>query len=149
VALSDNFTNEKENMMSYKFLFVLNALVALAIGLGFLFVPARTLGLFGVSESYASTLLVARFFGSAMVALGLVLWFAKDADNAAVQKNLGMALLISSVLGVVVAIVGMTGGRAVIRSNGWIAIIIYVLFALAYAFMLFLKPKMREETEPA
>jgi hypothetical protein len=43
----------------------------------------------------------------------------------------------------------MTGGRAVIRSNGWIAIIIYVLFALAYAFMLFLKPKMREETEPA
>ncbi|HSM72009.1 MAG TPA: hypothetical protein VK851_10740 [Anaerolineales bacterium] len=135
--------------MNYKFLFVLNALVAVALGLAFMFVPATALAYFGVSEGYASTLLVSRFFGSAMVALGLVLWFAKDAEDTAVQKNLGMALLISSVLGAVVAIVGMTGGRAVIRANGWIAIVIYVLFALAYAFMLFLKPKMREETETA
>lgn len=131
--------------MSYKFLFVLNALVSLAFGLALLFVPATVLGIFGVVERYVSTLLVSRFFGSAMVALGSVLWFAKDADDAAIQKNIGIALLISSVLGLIVTIVGMTGDRAVIRSNGWVAIVIYVLFALGYAFMLFLKPKMREE----
>ena len=130
--------------MSYKFLFVLNALVAAALGLGFLFVPATVLGVFGVTEGYASTLLVTRFFGSALFALGLVLWFAKDADDESVQKNLGVALLVSSVLGLVVTIIGMTGSRAVIRSNGWIAIVVYVLFALGYAFMLFLKPKMKE-----
>ena len=130
--------------MSYKFLFVLNALVALAFGLALLFVPKTVLGLFGVAEGYVSTLLVARFFGSAMTALGLVLWFAKDADDMAVQKNLGMALLISAILGLVVTIIGMAGNKAVIRSNGWIAIVVYVLFALGYAFVLFLKPKMKE-----
>ena len=130
--------------MSYKFLFVLNALVALAFGLALLFVPATVLGLFGVVESYVSTLLVARFFGAAMIALGSVLWFAKEAVDMAVQKNMGMALLISSILGLVVTIIGMVGNKAVIRSNGWIAIVVYVLFALGYAFMLFLKPKMKE-----
>lgn len=130
--------------MSYKFLFVLNALVALAFGLALLFVPATVLGLFGVVERYVSTLLVARFFGAAMIALGSVLWFAKEAVDMAVQKNMGMALLINSILGLVVTIIGMAGNKAVIRSNGWIAIVVYVLFALGYAFMLFLKPKMKE-----
>jgi hypothetical protein len=131
--------------MSYKFLFVLNALVALAFGLALLFVPATVLGLFGVAERYVSTLLVARFFGSAMIALGSVLWFAKDAADMAVQKNMGMALLISAILGLVVTIIGMAGNKAVIRSNGWIAVVVYVLFGLGYAFMLFLKPKMKED----
>ena len=137
--------SQKENTMSYKVLFILNAAVALAFGLALLFVPATVLGLFGVTENYVSTLLVARFFGTAMFALGLVLWFAKDASDEAVQKNLGAALLISSVIGLVVTIIGMTGSRAVIRSNGWIAVLIYVLFALGYGFMLFLKPRMKEE----
>lgn len=128
--------------MSYKFLFVLNALLAFVFGVAFLVVPAQSLGFFQ-AEQYAATLLMGRFFGSAMIALGLVLWFVKDANDDGVQKMVAISLLISSVLGLVVNIMGIASG--VIRTNGWISIIVYVLFALGYAFMLFLKPKMKEE----
>jgi uncharacterized membrane protein len=126
--------------MSYKVLFVLNALVTVVLGAVFLVVPDRTLGFFAV-DSYESTLLTARFFGSALVALGLVLWFAKDAE-ASVQKGMGWAVLISAILGLVVNVLGLFSG--VIRTNGWITAVVYVVFALLYAFMLFLKPKMKE-----
>ena len=129
--------------MSYKFLFVLNALVSVVLGAAFLIVPNRALDFFG-TETYAATLLVARFFGSALVALGLVLWFAKDAAEESVQKGMGIALLVSAVLGLIVNVIGVSPASGVIRSNGWITVIVYILFALGYAFMIFLKPKMKE-----
>ena len=132
--------------MSYKFLFVLNALVALAVGLAFLIVPATVLSYFG-TEARVPELLIGRFFGSAMIALGLVLWFAKDASEPSVHRGMGIALLVSAVIGLVVNIIGVSPASGVIRTNGWIPIVVYVLFALGYAFMIFLKPKMREETE--
>jgi len=125
--------------MSYKVLFVLNALVAALLGAVFLLVPGRALDFFQV-DAYAATVLVARFFGSAMVALGSVLWFAMGADET-VQKGMGWALFISAIIGLVVNVLGITGGA--LRSNGWITAIVYVLFALLYAFMLFLRPRMQ------
>ena len=129
--------------MSYKVLFVLNALVAVVLGLGFLIKPDVTLPLLGVTEQYAATMWAARFFGSAMFALGLVLWFAKDSDES-VQKGMSWALLISTLVGLVLTIAASVAGNAVLRQNTWIPILIYVLFGLGYAFMIFFKPKTRE-----
>ena len=129
--------------MNYKFLFVLNALVSLLLGFALLIVPTRAMEFFG-TETYASTLLVARFFGTALIAIGLLLWFAKDAADEGVHKGLAWALFISAVLGLIVNVIGVSPASGVIRANGYITIIVYILFALGYAFMLFLKPKMKE-----
>jgi hypothetical protein len=129
--------------MSYKALFVINAVVVLAFGLALLFAPASVLTRFG-TEARVPELLLARLFGTALVTVGLLLWFAKDAAEEAVQKNLAMALLLGTVLGLIVTVMGMTGARAVIRTNGWLAIVVLVLFGLGYAFLLFLKPRMKE-----
>lgn len=126
--------------MSYKILFVLNALVALVFGIGYLIVPARFLGFFG-TETTVPVQIVSRFFGSAMFALGLVLWFAKDITDAGVQTRFGYALLVSTVIGLILAIYGST---LVIRENSWVPIVLYALFGLGYAFMIFLKPRMKE-----
>jgi hypothetical protein len=129
--------------MSYKVLFVINAAVVLVLGLALVFVPANVLSQFG-TETRVPELLLARFFGAALTTVGLLLWFAKDAAEEAVQKNLALALLIGTVLGLIVTVMGMAGSRAVLRTNGWIAVVIEVLFALGYAFLLFLKPRMKE-----
>jgi hypothetical protein len=129
--------------MSYKVLFALNALVAFVFGLGFLFKPDIALPLLGVTEQYAATMWMSRFFGSAMFALGLVLWFAKDADET-VQKGMGWGMLISAAIGLVLTLMASLSANAVLRQNAWIPIVIYVLFALGYAFILFMKPKMAE-----
>ena len=126
--------------MSYKIMFVITAIVALAFGVGYLVVPAIVLGFFG-TETTIPVQVVARFYGSALFALGLVLWFAKDIADANIQRNFGYALLISTVIGLILAIYGST---LVIRANAWIPILLYALFGLGYGFMLFLKPRMKE-----
>ena len=129
--------------MSYKVLFVLNALVAALFGLGFLFRPDFLLPLFGVTEQYASTVWAARFFGSAILALGLVLWFAKDADER-VQKGMGWALLASMAIGLILTIFASVSSNAVLRQNTWMPIVVYGLFGLGYVYMIFLRPKTKE-----
>ena len=129
--------------MSYKVLFVLNALVAVVVGLGFLIKPDVVLPFLGVTEQYAATIWASRFFGSAMLALGLVLWFAKDADEG-VQKGMSWAMLISILVGLVLTIAASFASNAVLRQNSWILMLVYVLFGIGYAFMLFFKPNAKE-----
>ena len=122
-------------------MFILNAFVSVLLGAVFLFVPGRALNLFG-TETFVATLLVSRLFGTAMLALGLLLWFAKDITEEAVQRGMGIALLVGSVAGLVVTIVGMFASNAVIRSNGWIAMLVYVLLGLGYAYLVFSKQEL-------
>ncbi len=127
--------------MSYRILFLINAFVAVLFGAAFLFVPSIAIKRFGV-DNYASTKMVTEFFGTALIALGILLWFAKDVSEETVQRGMGIALLIGSIAGLIVTVLGTTG-RAM-RANGWIAMLIYVLFALGYGFLIFLKPRMKE-----
>jgi VIT1/CCC1 family predicted Fe2+/Mn2+ transporter len=55
---------------------------------------------------------------------------------------LGIAMLVVSVVGFVLSIVGTIDGSKVIRANVWVPIALFALSGLGYAFMIFLKPKM-------
>ena len=132
--------------MNYHIMFMVNALVAVLFGLGFLFFPARALSLFR-TETFVATVLVTRFFGTAMLALGLILWFAKDITDESVQKGIGIALIVGAVAGLIVTALGTFASTAVIRANGWFAMVIYVLFALGYAYLVFLN--RRSSSTPA
>ena len=128
--------------MSYKMLFVLSAIVAIIFGLGFLIVPDRVLPLLGTTEQYASTLFAARFFGFAAFGLGLMLWFAKDVTDEKIQRSFGIANLVVSVVGLVLSLYATMAGNAVLRTNVWVPIVLFLLGGLAYGFMIFIKPKM-------
>ncbi|MBK9927314.1 MAG: hypothetical protein IPP66_18750 [Anaerolineales bacterium] len=124
--------------MSYKVLFVLNAIVVLALGLVLVFAPTLILSQLKM-DARVPEIFLSRVVGAALASLGLVLWFAKDAEAA--QKGIGMGALAGTVIGLIVTIVGVAGG--VVRANGWIAVIVEVLFGLGYVFLLFLQPKMK------
>ena len=128
--------------MSYKLMFILNAIVALVLGVVFLLMPESMLGYFD-AEAYVATILMGRFFGSAMIALGLLLWFTKDVSDMSMQKWMAISMFASALLGLIVSILGITSAN-VMRANGWLAIVIYLLFALGYGFLLYLKPKLKE-----
>jgi hypothetical protein len=80
--------------MSYKILFVVNAVVVVVLGLALVVAPEATLTQFG-TETRVAELHMARFLGAALATLGLLLWFAKDASEESVQKNLAMAMLVA------------------------------------------------------
>jgi hypothetical protein len=126
--------------MSYRILFILNAVVVALIGVFFLILPQTALDLFG-TETYVPMLLVARFFGGAMLMSGVFIWFLKDLIDEATQKNVAIALMAASVGAFVLVLIGMTSS-GIIRTNGWIPLVVSVLFAVGYAFALFIQPRM-------
>ena len=125
--------------MNYRIMFLINAPIAALLGLVFLVIPDRVLGQFGV-DGYASTKLAAQFFGTAMLALGVLLWFAKDVTEENLQKGMAIALMVGAAAGLMITAVGTTSN--ILRSNGWIAMLVYLLFGLAYAYLVFMKPKV-------
>jgi ABC-type Fe3+-siderophore transport system permease subunit len=124
--------------MSYKLLFVLNAVVAVACGLLLLFAPEVGLAQFNMTAR-VQEVFMARAIGAALASLGVLLWFAKDADGAA-QTGLGIAALTGSVLALIVTIMGIF---SVVKGLGWVAVVVEFIFGLGYAFLLFLQPKMK------
>ena len=127
--------------MNYRIMFLLNALVAALLGLVFLAVPNRVLGQFGV-DAYAATKLASQFFGTAMLAVGLLLWFAKDVTEENLQKGMAVALMVGAAAGLIITAIGTTSG--ILRSNGWVAMLVYVLFGAAYGYLVFMRPRAQE-----
>jgi hypothetical protein len=127
--------------MGAKLLFIVNAIVVLVLGAAMLFVPEATLTQFG-TETRIPELHMARFLGVALITLGLVLWFAKDASEASAQRMLSFAMLGGTVLALVVTIIGIAFD-GIIRNLGWLVIVVEVVFGLGYVFVLFLQPRMK------
>lgn len=129
--------------MNYRIMFLINALIAVLLGLGFLILPNRILDQFGV-DGYAATKLISQFFGTAMLGLGLLLWFAKDVTDANLQKGMAIALLVGAVAGSFITVMGTTSG--VLRANWWMALVVYTILGLAYGYLLFQKPKQLSQS---
>jgi hypothetical protein len=127
--------------MGAKLLFIVNAIVVLVLGAGLLFVPEATLTQFG-TETRIPELHMARFLGAALITLGLVLWFAKDASEEGVQRMLSFAMLGGTALALFVTILGVAL-NGIIRNFGWLVIVVEVVFGLGYVFVLFLQPRMK------
>lgn len=122
-----------------KLLFVINAIVLVAFGLLLLFVPEMGLGQFAMNAR-VQEVFMARVIGAALFSLGALLWFAKDVDDA-LQTKVGIVALVGTIVGLIVTIVGVVN---VVKGLGWLAIVVEVAFALGYAFVLFIQPRMNE-----
>lgn len=123
--------------MNYRTMFSINALIATLLGLGFLILPGRILDRFGVDE--AETKLISQFFGTAMLALGLLLWFAKDVAEADLQKGMGIALLIGAAAGLIAPVLGANSDT--LLPTWGRGMLVYAFLAVANAYMVVHKPK--------
>ena len=56
-------------------LLVINAIVALVYGISFVLAPTTVLSLFGLTQG-TSEALAGQYFGVALIAIGLLTWFA-------------------------------------------------------------------------
>jgi uncharacterized membrane protein YfcA len=118
-------------------LLIINAIIALIYGIGELLIPATMFSLYGVTHSPSASLM-AQYFGLSLIAIGLLVWFARNVTDSKAQRAIILALLISDVIGVIVSVLGTVSG--VMSAVGWSAVAIYLLLALGYAYFQFMKP---------
>jgi MFS family permease len=122
-------------------MFIVNAVVLAIFGMLFMVMPEFVLTQFK-SEVYVATIYVTRFFGAALLMSGLLFWLLLDVP-AKKQKIIAFLMLAYSIGGFAMTLAGMTI-VGVLRANGWVLLVLFGVFALIYAYMLFLQPKSTE-----
>jgi hypothetical protein len=132
----------EEFLMKLRYLFVLNAIVALIFAAGLLLAPRTMLGLFGVSVgstvSFNSSLnFVAQLLGAALILPGLISWFAGGMTEAGARRSIVVSLFVFQVVGFAVSLLGMLS--KVMSVTGWSIVGLFLVFALGYAYFLFMK----------
>ena len=115
--------------MSLKTVFFLHAIVAGIFALIALLMPATFLSIYGM-ESNDSAVLMTRIFGVSLLGIALISFYLKDAELTKEVKSVVLALLISEIFGVIVAIWGTISNM--FNSFGWTIVIIYGFFSVAH-----------------
>lgn len=118
-------------------LLLIAGLLALVFGLGFLLVPGALLPVYGI-DPVPATMLMSRFFGVALVNLGLAVYLLREVREASAQRGLVLAGVAGSVAGLAVAVMGQLGG--LVNVMGWSTVAIYGLLLLGYASCLRTQP---------
>lgn len=134
--------------MNYRLMFIINAIAVAVFGVLFFAVPTFALTLFD-TETYAATVFVARFLGGILLMAGMFIWFAKEIKDARAEKTMAIMLLTSSVVGFILTLVGIVWVN-VIRANGWVLLVIHILFSLGYGYLLSgvaIVPKNRQQNQ--
>ncbi len=122
--------------MNLRTFLTIAAVVALGFAFGLILMPAFMATTYGFGTS-ASEILLARFFGTELLVLGVINWLAKDSTGASARPII-TGSLIGNTVGAVIALMGVLGG--VMNSVGWSAVAVYVLLGLGFAYFQFMAP---------
>jgi len=109
--------------------------VAILFGIGFLLAPAALLGQYGIVVADPHTIFMARFFGAALIELGVLVWIAREIVDPLGRRAIVLAGLIGNTAGFLVALTGQLNGA--VNALGWSTVLIYALFAVGFAYFQF------------
>jgi hypothetical protein len=124
--------------MRLSLLLLTAGLLALVFGIGFLLAPRALLPLYGVTPEPA-VVLMARFFGAALVQLGLVLYLIRDVGDLRTQRGVVIGSFIGSLAGLVVALTAQFWG--LLNDLGWSTVVIYGILLIGYGTFVFGRPR--------
>ncbi len=110
--------------------------VAVLFGLAFVLAPAQALEPYGVSLG-AAGLGITRLMGAAFIGIGIIAWFARNAGESPARRAILIGFLIGETVGFVVSLINQFQGLA--NNLGWSTVAIYGVFALGFAYFLFVK----------
>jgi hypothetical protein len=114
------------------------AIVEVIFGIGFVLMPMSIAGMFGMNLTPGGALM-AQLFGAAFIFGSIVLWLARNAPASDVAlKAIVTAVVISNAIGFVVTLIASLAG--VWNAMGWLPVALYLVFGLAFAYFLFMKP---------
>jgi hypothetical protein len=119
--------------MSVRLLFTIFAVVAVLFGLAFVLFPTASSSVYGVPPD-PNTMLNAQFFGSGLLAIGVVNWFARDFRDWDAIRGVLIADIVGCVVGGAVNLIGTFGG--LLNGMAWTTTIIYALLLIGAGYCL-------------
>lgn len=123
--------------MKLNVLFIITAIIATVFGVLFVIIPGRMLTLYSI-EAGAGLSYMSQLFGAALIGIGLISWFVRNASDSDARKAIILSFFIADGIGFVVALIGQLNN--VVNSLGWSTVVIYFLLSLGFAYFYFSKP---------
>ena len=111
------------------------AIVAILFGIAFLLIPGALLAQYGVIVADPHVIIMSRFFGAALVNLGILLWLARNVVDSQARKAIVLSGLVGNLIGFLVALNGQMQGLT--NALGWSTVLIYGFFAAGFAYFQF------------
>src|SRR5512143_2772985 len=126
--------------MRLRSLLLIGMVVAFLFALALLLGPTIILKFFGLPGTPAEALL-AQLIGAGLIGVGIVSWFAKDFADAQALTGTVLALFIAAAISFVVTLLAVLGKTVIRSGNGWIAVILFLVFAVGFAYFQFFGPR--------
>jgi hypothetical protein len=120
--------------MKLSSVFVFNTIAALGYAAGLLFIPATIMTWHGIATD-TSTILMARYFGVALLGIGLVTWLARDSDESKARDSLTIGLPISYIAGLALSLQATLAGQ--MSALGWLPVVVYLLLIIGFGYYQF------------
>jgi hypothetical protein len=122
--------------MKYSTVFIFNTIAALGYAAGLLIIPTFIMTWHGITHD-PSTILMARYFGVALLGIGLVTWMARNTVDSNARDAITIGLPISYIAGFVLSVQATMAGQ--MNALGWLPVVVYFLLILGYGFVRFSK----------
>ena len=123
--------------MNLKNLFLINSILALVFGLGFLIVPADVLKQYGILMMPKAGIAIARLYGAALIGFSILSWFAKDLNPGDGRRAIASAIFIMDAISVIISLMNRLNG--VTNNLGWANVVIFGLLAAGFGYFTFVK----------
>ena len=111
-------------------------IVELVFGIGFLIVPGPMLDPFGVILNATATTF-ARLFGSSLISISLILWFARQCDQSLLKRGVAYSLFVYYLISTVLLLLTVLAG--LMNVLGWIVISIHLILLIWFGYFVFEK----------
>lgn len=133
--------------MKLSYWMVAKAIVEAVFGIGFVLMPVPLAAIYGMNLSPGGALM-AQLFGTAFLFGSMVLWLARNApETDAALRGIVLAVVVSNTIGFVVTLLATLSG--VWNALGWLPVALFLVFGLAFAYFLFVKPTVATTQRPA
>jgi hypothetical protein len=126
--------------MRLRSLLIIGMVIAFLMGLALLLGPAIILKFFGLPGTAAEALL-GQVIGAGLIGVGIVSWFAKDFADTQALNGTVLGLFIAAAIAFIVSLLAVLGKTVVRGGNAWIAVILFLLFAVGFAYFQFFGPR--------
>jgi len=124
--------------MDTKLYLTIAAIVAIIYGLGFFLIPGYLVLHYGQPPE-AHVVLNIRFFGSLLLALGVIQWLARDVKDWTALRAILIGLVVGDVVGGVTNVWATNEG--LLNSLAWSSTIVYILLTLGALYCLYNGPR--------
>jgi hypothetical protein len=119
--------------MTAKTFLTISSIFAMLYGLAFLLAPGPSIAIYG-TEPESHLILLVRYFGSALLAFGVLEWFGKDFRDWEAVRAVLIAVIVLNGVGLLVTLWGMAEG--LLNSTAWSSIILYAVFLAGAVYCL-------------